>query len=151
MMSPDTRIEIGQAQGQVHGGGAAEHPSPSLNYLAGFGNEQQSEAIPGTLPQGQNAPQTPPRGLYTEQLSGSPFTAPRAQNRRSWLYRIRPSAMHPPFRRIDNGLVRAAPFGEMAPPPNRLRWNPLPFPDQPADFIDGLATMGRHGRATGQF
>ena len=76
-MSPDTRIEIGE----VHGGGAAERPSPKLNYLAGFGNEQQSEAVPGTLPRGQNAPQTPPRGLYTEQLSGSPFTAPRADRK----------------------------------------------------------------------
>ena len=55
--------------------------------------------------------------------------------------------MHPPFRRIDNGLVRAAPFGEIAPPPNRLRWNPLPFPDEPADFIDALVTMGGNGDA----
>src|SRR5258706_15387141 len=84
---------------------------------------------------GQNAPQRPPRGLYTEQISGTPFTAPRAENRRSWLYRIRPSAMHPPFRRMDNGLVRSAPFDEVTPPPNRLRWNPLPFPDGPTDFI----------------
>src|SRR6266850_873969 len=125
-MSPDTRIEIGEVHGQVHGGGAVEQPS---------------EAIPGTLPQGQNAPQTPRRGLYTEQLSGSPFTAPRAQNRRARLYRIRPSAMHPAFRRIDNGLIRTAPCDEAAPSPNRLRWNPLPFPDNPADFIDGLVTI----------
>ena len=84
-MSPDTRIEISEGHGQVHRGGAVEPPSARLDYLSGFGNEQQSEAIPGTLPQGQNAPQTPPRGLYTEQVSGTPFTAPRAQNRRSWL------------------------------------------------------------------
>jgi len=62
-MSPDTRIEIGQAHAKVHGGGAAERPGPKLNYLAGFGNELASEASPGTLPQGQNAPQAPPRGL----------------------------------------------------------------------------------------
>src|SRR3979490_231778 len=147
MMSPDTRIETGQVPGQLHGGGAVERPSPTLNYLSGFGNEQQSEAIPGTLPQGQNAPQTPPRGLYTEQLSGSPFTAPRAQHRRSWLYRVRPSAMHPAFRRIDSGLVRTAPCDEMAPSPNRLRWNPLPFPDTPSDFVDGLVTIGTNGDA----
>src|SRR5437763_3296434 len=147
MMSPETRIEIGEAHAQVHQGNAAERPNPSLKYLAGFGNEQQSEAVPGTLPQGQNAPQTPPRGLYTEQLSGSPFTAPRAQNRRSWLYRIRPSAMHKPFGRIGNGLVRTAPCDEAAPSPNRLRWNPLPFPDAPADFIDGLVTIGTNGDA----
>src|ERR1700732_1801530 len=102
MMSPDTRIEVGQG----HAGGAVERPSPSLKYLAGFGNEQQSEAIAGVLPQGQNAPQIPPRGLYTEQLSGSPFTAPRALNRRSWLYRIRPSVAHRPFEPIGDGLIR---------------------------------------------
>jgi homogentisate 1,2-dioxygenase len=101
-------------------------------YLSGFANEQASEALPGALPHGQNTPQKPPHGLYAEQLSGTPFTAPRGHNRRSWLYRIRPSAMHPPFL-------------EMSPPPNRLRWDPLPFPDGPADFIDGLVTMGGNG------
>src|SRR5215470_15182812 len=145
MMSPDTRIEVGEVFGQVHGGGAAEQPNARLPYLAGFGNEQQSEAVPGTLPQGQNAPQTPLRGLYTEQLSGSPFTAPRAENRRSWLYRIRPSAMHGPFRRIENGFLRSAPFTEEEPSPNRLRWNPLPIPTAPTDFVDSLVTMGGCG------
>src|SRR6201984_1665223 len=116
-----------------------------LPYLSGFGNEHATEALPGALPEGQNAPQRPPLGLYTEQISGTPFTAPRAENRRSWLYRIRPSAMHPPFRRIDNGLIRSGPFDETPPPPNRLRWNPMPFPDTSADFLDGLATMGGNG------
>jgi homogentisate 1,2-dioxygenase len=113
-------------------------------YLSGFANEHASEALPGALPAGQNAPQRAPFGLYTEQLSGTPFTAPRAENRRSWLYRIRPSAAHPAFRRIDNGLVASAPFAE-TPPPNRLRWDPLPFPDTPADFVEGLATIGGNG------
>ena len=117
------------------------------HYLSGFGNEQASEALPGTLPEGQNAPQRHPRGLYTEQISGTAFTAPRKDNRRSWLYRIRPSAAHPAYRRIDNGLLRSAPFDEVEPPPNRLRWAPLPFPDTPADFIDGLVTMGGNGDA----
>jgi homogentisate 1,2-dioxygenase len=116
-------------------------------YLAGFANEQASEALPGALPSGQNAPQRAPYGLYTEQLSGTAFTAPRGENRRAWLYRIRPSAAHPAFRRIDNGLLRSAPFAETAPPPNRLRWDPLPFPDTPADFVDGLATIGGNGDA----
>src|SRR5437879_12142733 len=71
--------------------------SAGLRYLSGFANEQQSEAVPGALPHGQNAPQRPPKGLYTEQLSGTPFTAPRRDNRRAWLYRIRPSAMHSAF------------------------------------------------------
>jgi len=119
-------------------------------YLSGFGNEHATEALLGTLPESQNAPQKPPRGLYTEQISGTPFTAPRGHNKRSWLYRIRPSAMHPAFRRIDNGLLRSAPFDEAAPPPNRLRWDPLPFPNEPADFVKGLVTMGGNGDATGR-
>jgi homogentisate 1,2-dioxygenase len=116
-------------------------------YLSGFSNEHASEALPGTLPQGQNTPQRHPRGLYTEQISGTPFTAPRAENRRSWLYRIRPSAAHSAYRRIDNGLVRGAPFDGAEPSPNRLRWDPLPFPDTPVDFIDGLVTIGGNGDA----
>jgi homogentisate 1,2-dioxygenase len=117
-------------------------------YLSGFGNDEASEAMPGALPEGQNAPQRHPLGLYTEQISGTPFTAPRAENRRSWLYRIRPSAAHPAYRHIDNGLVRSAPFDEAPPPPNRLRWDPLPFPDQPTDFVEGLMTMGGNGDAS---
>src|SRR5258707_630055 len=122
----------------------------ALHYLSGFGNEHATEALPGTLPAGQNAPQRPPRGLYTEQISGTPFTAPRAENRRSWLYRIRPSAMHPAFRRIDNGLIRSAPFDEVAPPQTGLRGHPPTLPDAPADFIDGLVTMGGNGDASGR-
>ncbi|HVH75600.1 MAG TPA: homogentisate 1,2-dioxygenase [Stellaceae bacterium] len=119
-------------------------------YLSGFGNEHQSEALPGALPQGQNSPQKPPKGLYAEQISGTAFTAPRAENRRSWLYRIRPSAMHRAYRRIDNGLLRSAPFEEAAPTPNRLRWDPPPYPHRPADFVEGLATMGGNGEARGR-
>src|SRR5579872_5831821 len=133
-MSPDTRIDVPAA--------TQEQP---LSYLSGFGNELASEAIPDALPQGQNSPQRPPLGLYAEQLSGTAFTAPRAENRRSWLYRIRPSAMHKAFRRIDNGLLRTAPCAEAAPSPNRLRWSPIPFPDRPADFIEGLVTLGTNG------
>ena len=119
-----------------------------LAYLTGFGNEHATEAVPGALPQGQNSPQLPPLGLYAEQLSGTPFTAPRRSNRRSWLYRILPSAMQPGFRRIDNRLWRSAPCAESeAPSPNRLRWNPLPMPTAPTDFIDGMATMGTNGDA----
>jgi homogentisate 1,2-dioxygenase len=142
MMSPDTGVEIGEAVNET---GAAR---TALSYLSGFGNELASEALPGILPQGQNAPQVPPRGLYTEQLSGTPFTAPRSENRRSWLYRIRPSAMHGAFRRIDDGLIRTAPCAEAAPSPNRLRWNKLPFPAEPADFIEGHVTIGTNGDAS---
>src|SRR5271163_1670244 len=120
-----------------------------LAYLTGFGNEHATEAVPGALPQGRNSPQRP-LGLYAEQLSGTPFTAPRHLNRRSWLYRMLPSAMHPRFRRIDNGLWRSAPFIESEVPPNRLRWDPLPMPTTPTDFVDGIATMGGNGDATGR-
>jgi homogentisate 1,2-dioxygenase len=120
----------------------------ALRYLTGFGNEFASEAVAGALPQGQNAPKQPPLGLYAEQLSGTPFTAPRAANRRSWLYRIRPSAMHPPFKRIGDGLIRSAPFSETEASPNRLRWDPLPLPSAPTDFVAGLATIcGNDGMA----
>jgi homogentisate 1,2-dioxygenase len=121
-----------------------------LRYLTGFGNEHASEALPGTLPEGQNSPQRPPRGLYAEQISGTSFTAPRGQNRRSWLYRIRPSAMHKAFTRIEDGLLRSAPFTESEAPPNRLRWDPLPYPERPADFLDGLVTIGGNGDASGR-
>jgi homogentisate 1,2-dioxygenase len=119
-----------------------------LAYLSGFGNEHASEAVPGALPQGRNSPRRPPLGLYAEQLSGTPFTAPRHLNRRSWLYRILPSAMHKPFRRIDNGLWRGAPFAEGDATPNRLRWDPLPMPTSLIDFVDGMTTMGGNGDAS---
>jgi homogentisate 1,2-dioxygenase len=119
--------------------------SANLQYQSGFGNEFATEAIAGALPRGQNAPQRAPFGLYTEQFSGSPFTAPRAANRRSWLYRIRPSVKHRPFRQIDNGLLRSAPFNEAPVTPNQLRWDPLPMPVEPTDFVDGLVTMAGNG------
>ncbi|HXQ50785.1 MAG TPA: homogentisate 1,2-dioxygenase [Stellaceae bacterium] len=115
-----------------------------LRYLSGFGNEFASEAVAGALPHGQNSPQRPPLGLYAEGVSGTPFTAPRAENRRTWLYRILPSAMHGAFRRIDNGLMRSTPFAGEAPP-DRLRWDPLPPQEGPRDFVDGLVTMAGNG------
>jgi homogentisate 1,2-dioxygenase len=118
-----------------------------LDYMPGFSNEHVTEALPGVLPHGQNSPQMPPRGLYTEQISGTAFTAPRAENRRSWVYRIHPSAMHRKFRRIDDGLLRTAPFAEAEPTPNRLRWNPLLLPEGKRDFVEGLVTMGGSGDA----
>src|SRR5512142_221195 len=111
-------------------------------YQAGFGNEFASEAVAGALPAGRNSPQRAPLGLYAEQFSGTAFTQPRAANRRTWVYRVMPSAAHPPFARIGNGSLVAAPFDEIEPDPNRLRWDPLPLPDGAADFIDGLYTMG---------
>src|SRR5512138_2499859 len=98
----------------------------ALKYQTGFGNTFSSEAVKGALPVGRNSPQRPPKGLYAEVLSGTAFTAPRADNQSTWLYRLRPSAMHGPFRRIDNGLLRSGPFDEVEPTVNRLRWNPFP-------------------------
>jgi homogentisate 1,2-dioxygenase len=114
-------------------------------YQPGFGNEFVTEAVGGALPAGRNSPQRAPLGLYAEQFSGAAFTQPRAVSRRTWVYRIMPSAAHPPFARIGNGSLRAGPFDEIEPDPNRLRWNPLPLPAGPADFIDGLYTMGGNG------
>ncbi|MFF0396193.1 homogentisate 1,2-dioxygenase [Streptomyces sp. NPDC005248] len=126
----------------------ARKTAEALAHSSGFGNEHSSEAVPGALPHGRNSPQRAPLGLYAEQLSGSAFTEPRAHNRRSWLYRIRPSAAHPPFVRIDNGAVRTAPFTESVADPNRLRWNPLPEPAPGTDFLAGLWTLGGNGDVT---
>jgi homogentisate 1,2-dioxygenase len=128
----------------VSGSGTTRGDS-SYRYQPGFGNEFVSEAIPGALPAGRNSPQRAPLGLYAEQISGTAFTQPRAVNRRTWVYRMMPSAAHPRFVRIGNGSLRSAPFDEMEPDPNRLRWDPLPLPDGPADFIDGLYTVAGNG------
>ena len=117
----------------------------ALDYQSGFGNEFATEAVPGALPQGQNAPQRSALGLYTEQLSGTAFTAPRAVNRRTWTYRIRPSVTHRPFSEISANLLRSGPFTELPTPPNQMRWNPIPMPDKPTDFVDGIITLGGSG------
>ena len=90
-------------------------------YQHGFSNHFSSEAAAGALPVGRNSPQRAPKGLYAEVLSGSAFTAPRAENRSAWLYKLRPSAMHPAYRRIPEGEMRSGPFSEVETPPNRLR------------------------------
>ncbi|QGV81418.1 homogentisate 1,2-dioxygenase [Streptomyces ficellus] len=131
-----------------HGTEQARKTADALEYSSGFGNEHSSEALPGALPLGRNSPQRAPLGLYAEQLSGSAFTEPRPHNRRSWLYRIRPSAAHPPFVRTGNGAVRTAPFTETVPDPNRLRWNPLPDPAPGTDWLAGLWTLGGNGDVT---
>jgi homogentisate 1,2-dioxygenase len=116
-----------------------------LQYQPGFGNHFSTEAVPGALPAGQNSPQRAPLGLYAEQLSGSPFTAPRHLNRRTWTYRIRPSVTHKPFEPLPQRLIRSGPFDEVQTPPNQMRWNPIPIPAEPTDFIDGLVTLGGNG------
>ncbi len=115
-------------------------------YMPGFGNDFETEALPGALPVGQNSPQKTPYGLYAEQLSGSPFTAPRGTNERSWLYRIRPSVQHTPkFSRIQLPLWKSGPCIEHDMPVAQLRWNPLPIPAKDLTFLTGMHTMTTAG------
>ncbi|TMI10266.1 MAG: homogentisate 1,2-dioxygenase [Betaproteobacteria bacterium] len=125
--------------------GAGANIVADLRYQPGFGSELATEALPGALPQGQNSPQKVGYGLYAEQFSGTAFTAPRHANRRSWLYRLRPAVAHGGFRLLDARLLKSAPFEEVATPPTQLRWDPLPLPTAPTDFVEGLATMAGNG------
>jgi homogentisate 1,2-dioxygenase len=127
----------------------------NLKYLSGFGGEKTSEALPGALPEGQNNPQKCPYGLYAEQLSGTAFTAPRDQNQRSWFYRIRPAALHRPWKRNEQGNLTHK--YEEEPNPAQLRWHPFDIPsakDGKVDFVQGLNSVAgagdpcsRHGGA----
>ena len=121
----------------------------SNGYQSGFGNEFASEAIAGTLPVGRNSPQRVAHGLYAEQQSGTAFTAPRHVNRRSWLYRIRPAAMHGTFAPFEQPAFHND-FGSGAVTPDQLRWSPLPLPQQPVDFVEGLYTMAGNGSPAAQ-
>ncbi|RZT39301.1 homogentisate 1,2-dioxygenase [Cupriavidus agavae] len=122
------------------------HPAETAlaRYMSGFANEFATEALPGALPVGRNSPQRVAYGLYAEQISGTAFTAPRAHNRRSWLYRIRPAAMHKPFVAIGQSRWLSR-FDDVPPTPNQLRWSPPPMPDAPTDFVDGIVTMAGNG------
>ncbi len=118
--------------------------------MTGLGNHFSTEALAGALPIGRNSPQKVPFGLYAELISGTAFTAPRHENRRTWMYRIRPSADHAPYVPMDPlPALCSAPFADAPPSPNRLRWNPFPLPGAGVDFLDGLATIcGNEGSAT---
>lgn len=120
----------------------------TFEYQSGFGNEFATEAIKGALPNGMNSPQKPAFGLYAEQFSGTSFTTPRVWNKRAWFYRIRPSVLHQPFRQIESGLLRSAPFDEVVTTPNQLRWNAISFPQVEKDFVDGLVTIAGSGDAS---
>ena len=121
------------------------------DYMTGFGNGFETEALPGALPVGRNSPQRCAYGLYAEQLSGSPFTAPRASNERSWLYRIRPTIAHwRPMQAAPAGLWRTAPCVEVQIPPAPMRWNPLPYPQGEISFLQGVTTITTAGDAGAQ-
>ena len=125
---------------------------PSLAYLTGFGNEHASEAVAGALPIGQNNPQKPPLGLYAEQLSGTAFTAPSAENRRTWMYRIRPSVLHVhDLKQVDHGLIRTAPARETEPPIGQLRWDAIEIPNENLTWLTGLRTIATNGDAHSQY
>ncbi len=115
-----------------------------LVYQSGFGNEFATEALPGALPVGRNSPQKCAYGLYAEQLTGSAFTALRGDNKRSWLYRIRPAAMHAPFKQISARNFLSD-FANVPTQPNPLRWSPMPIPTAPTDFVDGVVTYAGNG------
>jgi homogentisate 1,2-dioxygenase len=115
--------------------------SEARRYMSGFGGHFESEAIEGALPKGRNSPQRPAFGLYAEQLSGSAFTAPRHESRRSWLYRMRPTADHQPFTAYGGAPLFAAPPSAEPLAPNRLRWDPPADLPEGTDFVDGLVTM----------
>ena len=126
-----------------------------LIYLCGFGNEHETEALPNALPKGQFSPQKISYGLYAEQFNSTAFTAPRDKNRRTWTYRIRPSVVMGDFtvldaNQVNKRLIRTAPTTEVPIPPNAMRWNALPMPSEPTDFIDGLTTIATNGDASTQ-
>lgn len=122
----------------------------TLDYQSGFGNHCATEALPGALPVGRNSPQICPYGLYAEQLTGTAFTMARAENKRSWLYRIRPSAQQGAFEACNAAPSWTATFGSGPVTPNRLRWNPPPMPDTPTDFLSGMHTWAGNGHSEDQ-
>jgi homogentisate 1,2-dioxygenase len=113
----------------------------SLDYQSGFGNQFASEALPGALPVGRNSPQRVAHGLYAELLSGTAFTAPRAENRRTWLYRRLPSVAVSGYERLELPLWKCGAAAGADTPPDPLRWHPTPIPDEALDFVDGLRTL----------
>jgi homogentisate 1,2-dioxygenase len=121
----------------------------SAAYQSGFANEFATEAVPGVLPQGRNSPQRAAHGLYAEQISGTAFTAPRHANRRSWLYRMRPAAVHGMFKPLPHMRFHNR-FDEVPTSPNQLRWDPFPLPALPMDFVDGMYTIAGNGGAAAQ-
>ncbi len=115
-------------------------------YQSGFGNHFATERLPGALPKGQNSPQKAPFGLYAEQISGTSFLALRPENQRTWAYRIRPSVLQSTFSPVDEQrLMRSRPFNEAVASPDQMRWDPVPIPVEPTDFVEGLVTMAGNG------
>jgi homogentisate 1,2-dioxygenase len=121
--------------------------TPVLSYQSGFGNQFASEAVEAALPQGRNSPQKVQRGLYAELISGSAFTAPRVDNRRSWMYRRQPSVVTGGYAPYAQPFLKTGAKEGVAAPPNPMRWHPIPIPDAPTDFVDGLRSIVVNGDA----
>ncbi|HKK35061.1 MAG TPA: homogentisate 1,2-dioxygenase [Paracoccaceae bacterium] len=119
----------------------------AVGYMPGFGNDFETEALPGALPQGRNSPQRVNYGLYAEQLSGTPFTAPRGQNERTWCYRIRPSVKHTGrFSRVELPYFKSAPcIEDHVQSLGQYRWDPVAIPEEPTTFLTGMRTMTTAG------
>lgn len=122
----------------------------TLSYQSGFGNEYATEAVAGALPRGRNSPQRAPFDLYPELLSGTAFTAPRHENRRSWLYRRQPSVVAGRYRPFAQTGWSTGGDRSVALPPEPMRWHPLPLEDVDADFVEGMRTLAANGDAEGQ-
>jgi len=116
-----------------------------MQYQNGFGNEYASEAVPGALPLGRNSPQRAPLDLYPELLSGTAFTAPRYENRRTWLYRGQPSVVSGRFFPKEQAHWHSGGDRLMVAPPEPLRWHPKRFDNAATDFIDGMQTLAVSG------
>ncbi len=128
--------------------------SAPLEYQSGFGNQFSTESVPGALPRGRNSPQRAPLRLYPELVSGSAFTAPRHENRRTWLYRRQPSVVSGRYAPYDQPHWTTGAAGGARMPPDPLRWLPFPLPEAreggSQDFVDGLRTVVANGDAEAQ-
>ena len=147
-------VELALTAGDVH----AIHPADDaalrravaraatgpLAYQAGYGSALASEARPGALPRHQNSPRRVPYGLVAEQINGTGFTARRADNRRTWMYRLRPQIVAAPWRPRAHGTF-VGDFGAGVPTPEVLAYRPLPLPAAPTTFVDGLTTFAGAG------
>jgi homogentisate 1,2-dioxygenase len=125
-------------------------PVPYLRYQSGFGNEHATEAVDGALPAGRNSPQRAPLDLYPELVSGTAFTAPRHENRRTWLYRRQPSVVSGRYERYAQALWRTGADTRVPLAPEPMRWNPFPVGAPNCDFIDGMRTLAANGDAEAQ-
>jgi len=121
-----------------------------LHYQSGFGNEYATEAVAGALPQGRNSPQRAPFDLYPELISGTAFTAPRHENRRTWLYRRQPSVVAGRYQPYTQPLWTTGGDRATALAPEPLRWAPIPTEGVDADFVDGMRTLAANGDAEAQ-